>query len=73
MPGSISVFGLSQIGYADVTVEGSYLFGQVPFPLLDIHQANQTYGFDLDSYNLDEIPSEFVSDHYADVKVDYEL
>jgi Family of unknown function (DUF5686)/CarboxypepD_reg-like domain len=65
-------FYLSQIGYADVTVEGSYLFGQVPFPLLDIHQANQTYGFDLDSYNLMNF-LEFVSDHYADVKVDYNL
>ncbi len=65
-------FYLSQIGYADVTVEGSYLFGQVPFPLLDIHQANQTYAFDLDSYNLMNF-LEFVSDHYADVKVDYDL
>lgn len=65
-------FYLSQIGYADLTVEGSYLFGQVPFPLLDIHQANQTYGFDLDSYNLMNF-LEFVSDHYADVKLDYNL
>jgi len=65
-------FYLSQIGYADVSVEGSYLFGQVPFPLLDIHHANQTYAFDLDSYNLMNF-LEFVSDHYADVKVDYNL
>ncbi|HEX3384201.1 MAG TPA: DUF5686 family protein, partial [Mucilaginibacter sp.] len=28
-------FYLSQLGYTDVTVEGNYLFGQVPFPLLD--------------------------------------
>jgi len=65
-------FYLSQIGYADVTLEGSYLFGQVPFPLLDIHNANQTYAFDLNSYNLMNF-LEFVSDHYADVKVDYNL
>ena len=63
-------FYLSQLGYADVAVEGSYLFGQVPFPLLTIHQANQTYEFDLDSYNLMNF-LEFVSDHYASVKVDY--
>ncbi|HEX3384579.1 MAG TPA: DUF5686 family protein, partial [Mucilaginibacter sp.] len=65
-------FYLSQIGYADLTLEGSYLFGQVPFPLLDIHQANQTYAFDLDSYNLMNF-LEFVGDHYADVKLDYNL
>jgi hypothetical protein len=65
-------FYLSQLGYADVTLEGSYLFGQVPFPLLDIHQGNQTYAFDLNSYNLMNF-LEFVSDHYADMKVDYNL
>jgi len=65
-------FYLSQIGYADVTLEGSYLFGQVPFPLLDIHQANQTYAFDLNSYNLMNF-LEFASDHYADAKIDYNM
>jgi len=63
-------FYLSQLGYADVTLEGGYLFGQVPFPLLDIAQANQTYTFDDNSYSLMNF-SEFVSDHYATAKVDY--
>ena len=63
-------FYLSQLGYADVTAEGGYLFGQVPFPLLTIHQANQTYTYDPDSYNLMNF-LEFVSDHYASMKVDY--
>jgi len=65
-------FYLSQLGYADFSVEGSYLFGQVPFPLLDIHHGNQTYSFDFDSYNLMNF-LEFVSDHYADAKLDYNL
>jgi hypothetical protein len=65
-------FYLSQIGYADVSLEGSYLFGQVPFPLLDIHHANQTFAFDLDSYNLMNF-LEFASDHYADAKIDYNM
>ncbi|MBS1527684.1 MAG: carboxypeptidase-like regulatory domain-containing protein, partial [Bacteroidetes bacterium] len=65
-------FYLSQLGYADLTVEGSYLFGQVPFPLLDIQHANQTYVFQLHSYNLMNF-LEFVSDRYADVKLDYDL
>lgn len=63
-------FYLSQIGFADVSAEGGYLFGQVPFPLLTIHQANQTYTYDPDSYNLMNF-TEFVSDHYASMKIEY--
>jgi len=63
-------FYLSQLGYADVSAEGGYLFGQVPFPLLIIHQANQTYNYDFDSYSLMNF-LEFASDHYASLKVDY--
>jgi hypothetical protein len=63
-------FYLSQFGFTDVTAEGGYLFGQVPFPLLDIHHANQTYAFQLQSYNLMNF-QEFVSDHYASIAVDH--
>jgi len=63
-------FYLSQLGYADVSLEGGNIFGQVPFPFLTIHQANQTYYYDLDSYNMMNF-LEFVSDHYASVKIDY--
>jgi len=63
-------FYLSQLGYADVSAEGGNLFGQVPFPLLTIHQANQTYTYDPNSYNLMNF-IEFVSDHYASTKVEY--
>jgi hypothetical protein len=63
-------FYLSQLGYADVSAEGGYLWGQVPFPLLIIHQANQTYTYDPNSYNLMNF-LEFVSDHYAGMNIDY--
>lgn len=62
-------FYLSQLGYADVIVEGGYLFGTVPFPLLTIHRANQTYAYQLYSYNLMNF-MEFVSDKYASTNVD---
>ena len=62
-------FYLSQFGFADVSTEGGYLFGKVPFPLLDIHHANQSYAFQLQSYNLMNF-LEFVSDHYAAVNID---
>ncbi|WP_317043642.1 DUF5686 and carboxypeptidase-like regulatory domain-containing protein [Mucilaginibacter pedocola] len=63
-------FYLSQFGFTDVSTEGGYLFGQVPFPLLDIHHANQTYAFQLYSYNLMNF-QEFVSDHYASITIDH--
>ncbi|WP_210522100.1 DUF5686 and carboxypeptidase-like regulatory domain-containing protein [Hymenobacter terricola] len=62
-------FYLSQLGHADVTLEGGYVFGQVPFPLLDIHRANQTYSYQLNSYNLMNF-LEFSSDHYANLFID---
>ncbi|WP_295670406.1 DUF5686 and carboxypeptidase-like regulatory domain-containing protein [uncultured Mucilaginibacter sp.] len=63
-------FYLSQLGYSDVIVEGNYIFGKVPFPLMDIHHANQTYSLQLDSYNLMNF-QEFVSDHYASINIDH--
>jgi hypothetical protein len=60
---------LSQLGFVDVSTEGGYIFGKVPFPLLDIHHANQTYSLQLQSYNLMNF-LEFVSDHYAAVNID---
>jgi Family of unknown function (DUF5686)/CarboxypepD_reg-like domain len=62
-------FYLSQLGYADVTVEGGKIFGQVPYPLLTIFRANQTYAYDLYSYNLMNF-LEFVSDRYASLNID---
>jgi hypothetical protein len=56
-------FYMSQLGFTDITMEGGYTFGQVPFPLLTIHRANQTYGYQLNSYNLMNF-LEFVSDKF---------
>lgn len=63
-------FYLGRLGYTDVVTEGSQLFGTAPFPLLDIHRANQSYAFQFQSYNLMNF-LEFVSDHYAAISVDH--
>jgi hypothetical protein len=63
-------FYLSQFGYSDVILEGGYLLGQAPFPLLSIHRANQTYAYQLNSYNLMNF-LEFVSDHYVSLSLDH--
>lgn len=63
-------FYLSQLGFSDVIVEGGYIFGKLPYPLLTIHRANQTYAFQLRSYNLMNF-MEFVSDRYASLNIDH--
>ena len=70
---NLSVFKrvyFSQFGYADVSAEGGYIFGKLPYPLLTIHRANQSYAYQLNSFNLMNA-LEFISDHYASVNMDY--
>ncbi|MBP6391133.1 MAG: carboxypeptidase-like regulatory domain-containing protein [Flavobacteriales bacterium] len=65
-------FYFSQFGYVDLNAEAGYIAGQVPYPLLMIHRANQTYSYQLQSYNLMNF-LEFVSDHYASMHLQYYL
>jgi len=70
---SMSVFkrlNWSQLGYTSILVEGGKIFGTVPFPLLDIPRANQTYSYQLQSYNLMNF-LEFVSDQYVSTYIDH--
>jgi hypothetical protein len=60
---------LSLLGYADVSLEAGKTFGQVPYPLLNIFHANQTYAYAQYSYNLMNF-LEFVSDHYESINID---
>lgn len=62
-------FYLSQLGFASVIVEGGYIFGKIPYPLMAIHRANQTYSYQFRSYNLMNF-MEFVSDHFAALSID---
>jgi hypothetical protein len=61
---------LSQLGYSDLVVEGGYIFGKLPYPLMTIHRANQTYAYQLNSYNLMNF-QEFVSDHFLGFNIDH--
>lgn len=60
---------LSQLGFSDVFVEGGRMFSQVPYPLLNIFRANQSFNYDLYSYNLMNF-LEFVSDKYVSINID---
>jgi len=69
--GAFKRFYLSQLGYADINVEGSYTLGNnLPFPILNIHRANQTYAYQLQSYNLMNF-MEFISDHHVSWNMQY--
>lgn len=63
-------FYLSQFGRSDVRLEGGYIFGKLPYPLLDIHRANQSYAYQVYAYNLMNF-QEFVSDHYVSLNIDH--
>lgn len=62
-------FYLSQLGFADTFVEGNWMLNQVPYPLLNIFRANQSFNYDLYSYNLMNF-LEFVSDKSVSLNID---
>jgi hypothetical protein len=65
-------FYMNPIGFSDVTLEGGYIFGKVPYQLLEIHRANQSYSYQLPSYNLMNF-LEFVSDQYVALNVQHQF
>ena len=64
------IFYPAPFGIADVIIEGGRIFGNVPYPLLTAHRANQTYAYQMESYNLMNF-LEFVSDKYASVNIQW--
>jgi Family of unknown function (DUF5686)/CarboxypepD_reg-like domain len=62
------VFYISPLGISDVIVEGGRTFGQAAYPLLTVHRANQTYAYQMESFNLMNF-MEFVSDKYASFNI----
>ena len=64
-------FYLSPIGFTNFEIEAGKLFGSgIPFPNMFIHRANQTYSYQIRSYNLMNF-LEFVSDEYASLFVEH--
>lgn len=53
-------------GYFDLEVEGTKIWGSLPYALLNIPRANQTFSYQLRSYNLMNFV-EFVSDRFVSV------
>lgn len=64
------IFYLAPFGYSDWSLEGGRLLGTVPYPLLEIHRANQTYSYQLQAYNLMNF-MEFASDKYVGLNIQH--
>lgn len=58
------------IGYNYFLVEAGAIFGSVPYPLLTVHRANQTFGYRFLAYNLMNF-MEFVSDQYIAISMEH--
>ena len=54
------------LGFLDLKLFGSKIWGQLPYPLLLNHQGNDSYYFDNEAFNLMN-PFEFVSDQQVSV------
>ena len=55
---------ISPMGYFHYIFDAGYLAGSLPYPLLELHPANETYTFDRYAFNMMNY-YEFASDRYA--------
>ena len=59
-------FNVFNIGWSRFRVEGGRIWGTLPYPLLKLHEGNETYFFDEAAFNMMNY-YEFVSDKYVSV------
>lgn len=57
-------------GYTDIRLEAGGILGRLPWPLLVIHQGNQSLGYSRRGYNMMNY-LEFVSDRYAGISINH--
>lgn len=55
-------------GYLDYIVDVGKIWGQVPYPLMELHGGNETYTYDPFAFNMMNY-YEFVSDEYASLSL----
>ncbi|UCG28945.1 MAG: carboxypeptidase-like regulatory domain-containing protein [Bacteroidales bacterium] len=58
------------IGYFRYRFDGGKIFGTLPYPLLHLHEGNETYIFDMYSFNMMNY-YEFASDQYLGLFVEH--
>jgi hypothetical protein len=65
-------FHINPIGYIYYNLEGGKIFGTVPFPLANLHPANQSLAYDVEGFNVMNY-FEFASDRYISLYLDHHL
>lgn len=65
-------FFVAPFGRSEWTLDAAKIFGILPYPLLELPRANQSYAFDWYSYSLMNF-LEFVGDQYASLTVHHNL
>jgi len=63
-------FNVNPFGYFKYLVDVGKIFGNIPYPLLQLHEGNETYAFDEYSFNMMNY-YEFVSDQYISLDMEH--
>lgn len=61
---------LAPFGYTEYMIDAGSVYGDVPFPLLEIHKGNETYAYDNMAFNLMNY-YEFASNRYIGIFADH--
>lgn len=61
---------VGHFGYFKYIIDAGQVFGNVPYPLLKLHEGNETYAFDRYAFNMMNY-YEFASDRYASLYVEH--
>lgn len=56
-------FNIGAFGWSEYTIESGYIEGTLPYPLLKLHEGNETFSFDTYAFNTMNY-FEFASDRY---------
>ncbi len=59
-------FNIGTFGWSKYTIEGGKVFSKLPYPLLKLHEGNETWFFDPMAFNTMNY-YEFISDQYVSV------
>jgi hypothetical protein len=63
-------FNINPIGYLKYNIQVGRIWGRLPYPLLRLHEGNETYAFDEYAFNMMNY-YEFVSDRYASLYLEH--
>jgi len=63
---------INPFGFTRLWLTAGKIFGKVPYPLLELHEGNETYAYDIFAYNMMNY-YEFASDEYASLAIEQHL